>query len=87
MQRVLRELPPEQRQVLLMAFFGGLSHSELASKLGQPLGTVKSRIARARENLRLLLTETHPDLKPALSVADFFLTARAVYGQPAISYA
>jgi RNA polymerase sigma-70 factor (ECF subfamily) len=57
MQRVLRELPPEQRQVLLMAFFGGLSHSELASKLGQPLGTVKSRIRAALQRLRQLMEE------------------------------
>jgi RNA polymerase sigma-70 factor (ECF subfamily) len=57
MQRVLQELPPEQRQVLMMAFFGGLSHSELAARLGQPLGTVKSRIRTALLRLRQLLEE------------------------------
>ena len=57
MQRVLMELPSEQRQVLTMAFFGGLSHSELAARLGQPLGTVKSRIRTALLRLRQLLEE------------------------------
>ena len=57
MRRVLMELPPEQRQVLTMAFFGGLSHSELAARLGQPLGTVKSRIRAALLRLRQLLEE------------------------------
>jgi RNA polymerase sigma-70 factor (ECF subfamily) len=56
-QRVLLDLPPEQRQVLVMAFFGGLSHSELASKLGQPLGTVKSRIRTALLRLKDVLEE------------------------------
>jgi RNA polymerase sigma-70 factor (ECF subfamily) len=57
MRRLLMELPPEQRQVLTMAFFGGLSHSELAARLGQPLGTVKSRIRAALLRLRQLLEE------------------------------
>jgi len=57
MQRILAELPPEQRQVLLMALFGGPSHAELAAKLGQPLGTVKSRIRTALQRLRQLMEE------------------------------
>jgi RNA polymerase sigma-70 factor, ECF subfamily len=56
-QRMLWELPPEQRQVLMMAFFGGLTHSELASRLGQPLGTVKSRIRTGLHPLRQLIEE------------------------------
>ena len=48
---------------------------------------MKSRIARAREYLRNLLAGSCPDLTPALSLSDFFLAARATYGQPAISYA
>jgi RNA polymerase sigma-70 factor, ECF subfamily len=55
MQRVrgiMVDLPSEQRQPLQMAFFEGLSHSEIAEKTGQPLGTVKTRIRSALTSLR-----------------------------------
>jgi RNA polymerase sigma-70 factor, ECF subfamily len=42
--RLMAQLPPEQRQVLELAYLDGLTHMEIASRLGQPLGTVKSRI-------------------------------------------
>ena len=45
-------LPSEQRQAIEMAFFGGLSHSEIAAQTAQPLGTVKTRIRLAMEKLR-----------------------------------
>lgn len=51
-QRALAELPAEQRQVLALAFFSGFSHAELAEKLGQPLGTVKTRIRLGLLRLR-----------------------------------
>jgi RNA polymerase sigma-70 factor (ECF subfamily) len=54
-RRVLAELPSQYRQVLLMAFFSGFTHSELAERLGEPLGTVKSRIRAALMRLRDLL--------------------------------
>jgi RNA polymerase sigma-70 factor (ECF subfamily) len=50
--RVLQELPGDQREVLLMAFFSGYTHTELASRLGQPLGTIKTRIRTALIRLR-----------------------------------
>ena len=45
-------LPVEQRRPLLLAYFDGLSHSEVAARMEAPLGTVKSRIRAALESLR-----------------------------------
>lgn len=49
---IIGDLPKEQQQSLQMAFFEGLSHSEIAEKTGQPLGTVKTRIRSALTSLR-----------------------------------
>ena len=51
-QGILGDLPIEQQESLQMAFFDGLSHSEIAEKTGQPLGTVKTRIRSALTSLR-----------------------------------
>jgi RNA polymerase sigma-70 factor (ECF subfamily) len=51
----LEQLPPEQREVVLLAYFDGLSQSEIARKTGQPLGTVKTRARLALEKLAVLL--------------------------------
>lgn len=51
-RRVLGQLPPEQLQVIEMAFFGDLSHHEISTRLGQPLGTIKARIRRGLLKLR-----------------------------------
>jgi RNA polymerase sigma-70 factor (ECF subfamily) len=48
----LDDLPPEQRECLLLAFFAGLTHAEIAARLDAPLGTVKSRILLAMRKLR-----------------------------------
>ncbi|MGY6411052.1 MAG: sigma-70 family RNA polymerase sigma factor [Alkalilacustris sp.] len=45
-------LPPKQRELIERAFFGELSHSEIAAETGLPLGTIKSRIRLALERLR-----------------------------------
>jgi RNA polymerase sigma-70 factor (ECF subfamily) len=50
-------LPPPQQEVLALAFFNGLSHSEIAQKLELPLGTVKGRIRAGMQKLRDLLEE------------------------------
>jgi RNA polymerase sigma-70 factor (ECF subfamily) len=48
----IQQLPGEQRKTLEMAFFDGLSHSEIADITGDPLGTVKTRIRSALLTLR-----------------------------------
>ncbi len=57
LRRLVAELPPEQRQVLGLAFFKGLSQSQIADLLGEPLGTVKSRVRLAMQKLRDTLVE------------------------------
>jgi RNA polymerase sigma-70 factor (ECF subfamily) len=52
MQRALSQLPPELRESLLLVVVGELTHKETADTLGVPLGTVLSRVSRARKRLR-----------------------------------
>lgn len=54
-QRSLAELPAPQRRVIELAYFGGLSQSEIAEKLSEPLGTVKTRMRAGMEKLRQTL--------------------------------
>jgi RNA polymerase sigma-70 factor (ECF subfamily) len=53
----MRELPPEQRVVVELAYFEGLSQREIAERTGDPLGTVKTRSRLALEKLASLLSE------------------------------
>lgn len=54
-RQALAQLPQEQQEALALAFFGGFSQSEIAGRLQQPLGTVKTRIRLAMQKLRYLL--------------------------------
>ena len=53
----LQQIPQEQREALELAFFGGLTHEEIADRLTTPLGTIKARIRRGLLKLRDFLRE------------------------------
>lgn len=58
LRELMAELPPEQAQVIELAFFQGLTHSELAEHLDLPLGTVKTRARLGLQKLRALWMES-----------------------------
>ena len=53
--KAMEILPTAQKEVIMMAYFEGYSQSAMADKLGQPLGTIKTRVRLAMQKLRTVL--------------------------------
>jgi RNA polymerase sigma-70 factor (ECF subfamily) len=81
----MERLDAVHREILTMRNVLHLSYEEIAASLGLNVGTVKSRIARARERLRAQLAEVCPEFAADLPPAGFFLSPRAVYARPAFA--
>jgi RNA polymerase sigma-70 factor (ECF subfamily) len=55
----LAKLPLDQKQAVVLAYFGGLTQNQIAETLKQPLGTIKTRLRLAMQKLRDVLREEH----------------------------
>jgi RNA polymerase sigma-70 factor (ECF subfamily) len=81
------KLDPSHREILTMRNVLDLPYEDISKALRINVGTVKSRIARARENLRKLLAECAPEFGPESAPSDFFETARTLPGRHAVACA
>ena len=63
-QAALNRLPHEQKQALLLAYFGGYTQSQIAELLAQPLGTIKTRLRLAIHKVREFLNEKDTSVAP-----------------------
>jgi RNA polymerase sigma-70 factor, ECF subfamily len=73
----MEKLSARQREILVLRNGLNQSYGEIAKALGISIGTVKSRIGRARENLRSLLAQSYPDIAPDASPFDWFEPIRS----------
>jgi RNA polymerase sigma-70 factor, ECF subfamily len=83
----MEKLDARHREILTMRNILNQPYEEIARALGINVGTVKSRIARARENLRKLLSEQAPEFSPESENGEFFESTRTAHGCHAIAYA
>ena len=65
-QSALAQLPEEQKQALLLAYFNGYTQHQIADKLKQPLGTIKTRLRLAMQKLRDFLREEQESEKKSI---------------------
>lgn len=86
-ERCMAQLDARHREILTLRNVLNRSYEDIAATLGINVGTVKSRIARARETLRTLIAEACPEFSPDASPSEWFLRGRSAYGQPAIACA
>jgi RNA polymerase sigma-70 factor (ECF subfamily) len=70
LERALGKLAPEQRQVILLVGLEGMRYDEVAEILGVPVGTVRSRLSRGRDQLRILMGMEDKKLRPSVANAD-----------------
>jgi RNA polymerase sigma-70 factor (ECF subfamily) len=75
--KCLEQLDPPHRDILRMRYLQHLSYEEIGEALDINFGTVKSRVARARENLRRVLAEAAPEFGRDASMDDFFESLRS----------
>ncbi len=61
LRQLMAQLPDEQRQVIELAFFYGLTHAQMAEQLGLPLGTVKTRVRLALQKLKEMWIQAHQE--------------------------
>jgi RNA polymerase sigma-70 factor, ECF subfamily len=73
----LEKLEPHSRDALLLRIVQNLTYTEISAQLGINIGTVKSRIARARESLRARLAEACPDFESGSGLSRWFEASRA----------
>jgi RNA polymerase sigma-70 factor (ECF subfamily) len=69
LERGLGKLAPEQRQVILIVGLEGMRYDQVAAMLGVPIGTVRSRLSRGRNQLRMLVG-MDAKLRPVAANAD-----------------
>jgi RNA polymerase sigma-70 factor (ECF subfamily) len=72
----MKKISTDQREILTLRNGLNLPYGDIAQTLGIGIGTVKSRIARARESLRAFLAETYPECGPDASPSEWFDPAR-----------
>jgi RNA polymerase sigma-70 factor (ECF subfamily) len=69
LERALGNLAPEHRQVILLIGLEGMCYAAVASVLNIPIGTVRSRVSRGRDQLRILMG-IGDELRPSVAAAD-----------------
>jgi RNA polymerase sigma-70 factor (ECF subfamily) len=67
-REALNMLPPEQREAIELAYFGGLTHQEIAARTGAPLGTIKGRMRLGLHKMRQLIGDAPPPTDGATEV-------------------